>query len=324
MQDENNDSIEIIASRRAYLESETVSLVCAYNISSTSCPTVSWSLSGNAISGTAVLTLERSSTKRSGLYCCAVNTSGALHETCLEVQVFSNIVSSQIEISTVFPKHSNDSLEITSLLPDNHSLIWYHNGVRLKGETINSLSLQLDDTESVYGVYQSFVAVLDHPKTMTSMTRVMPPGEMKCFQSAYNILIVLLFFSGRSNPPSQPRFREVPRATELSGFFIAVTWDAPLYNGGSSQLQYQLQDTRLDQEWTVNTTSHELLVSPFQNFIYSVLVVDSRGVIVSDKSAKLQDRTDFPDCQQDRGNNNNNIQFRTLIFIIVKQFSSLQ
>ncbi len=198
MQDEDNDSIEIIASRRAYIESETVSLVCAYNISSTTCPTVSWRFNGNPISGATILTLDRFSTGRSGLYCCAVNTSNATtHETCLEVRVYSNIVSSQIEISTVFPERSNGSLEITSSLPDNHSLIWYHNGVSLEGETRNSLSLQLNDTEGVYGVYQSFVAVLDHSKTMTSLTRVMHPGEMKCFDSLHEII---LFFRSEQPP----------------------------------------------------------------------------------------------------------------------------
>ncbi len=112
----------------------------------------------------------------------------------------------------------------------------------------------------------------------------------------------LFCFSGRSNPPSPPRFREIPRATDLSGFYIAVTWDAPLYNGGSSQLlQYRLHETRLNREFIVNATSHEMIVSSFQNFKYSVLVVDSRGASVSDKSAELQDGVTFPDCEQERG-----------------------
>lgn len=179
-QDEDNIAMEVIASRQVFLENETISLVCAHNVSSSTCPTVSWSFHGDPIIATgSVLLLERASVDQTGQYCCSLDTgNGSRHEACLQVNIYPYIDSSPVKIDTLFLKHSKDNVRIASSISDAHySVMWVRNGVPLEGETGNVLNLSLNNTEDVYGLYQCFVSLPGRPKLTVSLARLMPFGE---------------------------------------------------------------------------------------------------------------------------------------------------
>ena len=179
LQVEDHVTMRVVGTKQAYVENETINLVCVHNVSSNECPTISWSHRDNPMIATGpVLTLESPSTKQAGLYCCSLNTSsGNRHEACLQVDIYPNIDSSLPIIDTVFPQSPNESVQILSSLSDIYPVAWFKNGIYLEGETRNMLNLPLNDTQAVYGMYQCFVSVPDHPKLTVSLTRLMPQGE---------------------------------------------------------------------------------------------------------------------------------------------------
>lgn len=172
VEEDEFQTVKVVSAQSVYAESETVGLVCMHN---SSCPMISWRFNGSVLSNRAVLVLERVSVQQAGEYCCTVNvTSGRMHEACLQVDIHQDIGIMAVEVNTIFPE-ANNSVEIQTPSFNVHPVIWYYNGFVLDGEAGRSLSWD----RGMYGIYQSFAAIRDSPLVMTSLTRVMPSGELR-------------------------------------------------------------------------------------------------------------------------------------------------
>lgn len=93
--------------------------------------------------------------------------------------------------------------------------------------------------------------------------------------------------------------REVPRPrfSNYLLFVIIVSWDRPLYTAALDQLLYRLHDDISGNEWIVNTTSLEIVIELDDFVDYSVEVIDSRGVAVSDSNRTLLSEVPNRQCE---------------------------